>query len=177
MTGILARGWLLTIGVAFSVLVAYALLAWVYDTPTEPVQIIWTCLGIAGVIVTSANLIDSWIDLSILQQNRRNGELRLIARAAIRQDAIRLVQMLIVIGIGIASLSAAPTLTQEQRDQLHIPTWTPLLLTITSGIGLITALTVVQAVLDRRARLMFYAKQGVPRHDRREHARPQGGPP
>ncbi len=163
----LSRGGLLTVITAAVAVVSYVLIAWLFDSPTETVQITWICIGIVGAIVTGANLIDSWIDLKILHQTRRNGELRLLARAGIRQDLIRLSQMVIVIGIGFLSLTAAPTLTAAQRARLALPTWTPTSIIITSGIAMIVILVVVQAILDRRARLVFYAKQGVRRPDRR----------
>lgn len=162
----MTRGGALTFLVAAAVALAYAVMSVEFEAPTETVQISWTCLGLAGGIVTVANLADSWIDLKVLRESGKNGELEILAKAGIRQDSIRLFQMVLVIGVGLVSLATGPTLTQEQRDALDIPTWTTISIALTAGIAGVVVCAVVQAVLDRRARLVFYSKQGVRRSTR-----------
>jgi hypothetical protein len=116
-------------------------------------------LGIAGVMVTWANMWDAFADRNALIRSGRNGDLRFMAGNAIQVEVIRLVKMLAVVVIGIISLSAQPVLTAAQRRQLHIPTWTTTSIAITAGLGVIVVGTIFQAVLDRYVRHRFYGRK------------------
>jgi hypothetical protein len=140
-------------------LAGYVLLSSHFTSPTARVQITWTLAGFIGVLLTSANLTDALHDRAALRAEGRNGDLRVIAGQAIRQEAIRLTQMLTITAIGLYVLTAAPVLTAAQREALHIPEWTPASIVVTAGLLWVVFATVIQAYFDRRTRLGFYQRR------------------
>lgn len=125
-----------------------------------PTIIVWTLAGLIGAFYTARNLRDSLRDAEALGKsttphNRRH-DLVALAHQAIRQDAIRLSQMLAVVGIGVAVALTTPTISDEQRAQLHIPYWTPTSITLTVALLYIVASIAIQAYLDRRIRDRIY---------------------
>lgn len=134
----------------------YLALNSLFSTPTKRVQILWTLAGAIGALLTASNLYDAVKDKAALRSAGRNGDLAVMANGAIRQEAIRLTQMLTIVMIGVYVLASQPTLTAAQRRQLHIPEWTPASVAITAGLLWVVFATVFQAYADRRVRATFY---------------------
>src|SRR5205814_859632 len=117
-----------------------------HSRPTATVQITWTLVGFVGAIVTSLNLYDAWRDWQALKRSGRNGDLRLMATAALRVELLRLTKMLAVIAVGIGALTSAPTITPAERARLHIPEWTTVGILLTALLFYIVIATVLQAI-------------------------------
>ncbi len=156
-------GWQLWAATTALTIVAWLVCSWAFEAPAENVQVTWVCLGVVGACITLANLIDSWRDLHALNASGRNGDLLVVAQDGILGDGLRLIQMLTVIGVGVLSLWHGPVITDAQRAQLHIPTWTTVSIVITAGIGVIVLIAVLQAFRERRTRLTLYAHRGYQR--------------
>lgn len=135
------------------------LLATTFRTPTARVQITWTLMGFLGAAFTVGNLFNAIEDKSALVAKGRNGDLQRTANQAIRQESIRLSQMVSIVFIGIYVLTAQPTLTTAQRHALHIPEWTTSSIAITTALFWVVFGTVLQAYLDRRWRQHFYNRR------------------
>jgi hypothetical protein len=148
--------WLLPILAA-----SYFALTALSEAPTKAVAVTWTLMGEAASIICVLNLYDSIRDHRLLRESGKNGAALLLTRAAIRQDAIRVVQSATWTTAGLVALFAAPAITKEQRERLHIPTWTTTSVAITMALVIIMVGLIANAVADRQVRHRFYEHDEV----------------
>jgi hypothetical protein len=73
---------------------------WNVVTPIIGIEFVWTLLAVIGAVAAAWAVMDGWKDLRALEPSERNGR-RSIARAVIRNNAIRLFIQVIWICIGI----------------------------------------------------------------------------
>ena len=127
-------------------------------------ELAWSIMGFIGLIIALANLRDSILDYRALKLHmngsgplsERDQNLCAVARAAIRQEALRSVKMAVVLGIGLIAGFTGPVVPPG----VHVPTWTVVGTTITAGLFLIIGIIVLQIVLDRKLRKRFYGRHG-----------------
>lgn len=124
-----------------------------------PVTAVWTILGIVGMIFTALNLRDAILDLEKVAEAKERTALHMakvqVAKSSVRQDVIRLLQMVSVVAVGIVVTLSTPAISDAQRAKLHLPYWTPVGIALTVALLLIVAGAVIQAVMDRRLRKSF----------------------
>jgi hypothetical protein len=132
-----------------------------HDGNFTPTTIVWTLLGAIGTIITILNLKDAVKDTEALvmfkADDGRKRELLAMAAAGVRMEVLRLSKMLVITAIGIVVAVSTPVISDEQREALHIPYWTPVGVALTLALIYIVAVIVIQALLDRRLRRRFYS--------------------
>lgn len=110
-------------------------------------ELLWTVFGLVGLFITVRNLEDvTSIYLLVKDELKRgsDGDWIAIALSSVRQEALRVLIMIVAVGIGVGAMLIPPANQDIPISQLQI--------IITVGIFLIVAITILQSYLDRQVR-------------------------
>lgn len=109
------------------------------------IEIIWTVVGVIGLIVTGFTLREGLKDLKVVNRIERRNIYKTQAIFNLWQEEIRMIKMLIVAATGAFAMTQPPAHSTPTKIALST------LLTVI-GLILIVILTVIQSLLDLRIR-------------------------
>lgn len=109
------------------------------------IEIIWTVVGVIGLIVTGFTLREGLKDLKVVNRIERRNIYKTQAIFNLWQEEIRMIKMLIVAATGAFAMTQPPAHSTPTKIALST------LLTVI-GLILIVVLTVIQSLLDLRIR-------------------------
>lgn len=80
----------------------------------SPLEIVWTLIGIIGLITHSILVWRCIVDLSIVDDNHINGAAKMIALANIRRQVIYAIAQVCAVFLGVNAMLAPPNLSAAQ---------------------------------------------------------------
>ena len=110
-------------------------------------EVIWTFIGLVGLVVTIKNLNDAYGSRARYIELGFNGAGLLLAAAHIRRESMRILIEASIAGIGIAAMLAPPANPAQPVTALGV--------IVTMGLFIINAATTLDSILDRRIRKLL----------------------
>lgn len=111
------------------------------------VELVWFLIGVTGLVVSWANLIDCWRDTVALNFSGRNGLLRLAAQGNMREETLRVAKCVTICVIGVAAMLTPPASGARPI--------TPLAIFLTFGLFVLGVLIVIGSIAARRTRVLM----------------------